>query len=274
MGNTHCHSLGEPRDSFSPRTSGIPASKLPMQHPGFGNFPLQPPQTSQAHVQQVIQGTQLGVPNQPRPSTSPGLQMKSAPHAHPSPIRQSPVPSMVGSSPALEMDHNRPSRPSSRDIREVQQGMGQANSSVLDFSGRQMSQNQQQGRNNIYSMIYQGENSQHRPSSAMSEPGFVNQGHLSRSMSPIVPGNKNSQNDAKRMSCVRDLIHSAIERNLVQSDRPAERPPEKRKYMHNILMYTSRLLSKICDTYTISLFCIIHLYIFHICRACILRASL
>lgn len=226
--HTHREQQSEPRDSFSPRTSGIPASKLPMQHPGFGNFPLQPPQASQTHVQQVIQGAQLGVPNQPRPSTSPGLQMKSAPHAHPSPIRQSPVPSMVGSSPALEMDHNRPSRPSSRDIREVQQGMGQANSSVLDFSGRQMSQNQQQGRNTLYSMMYQGENNQHRPSSAMSEPGFVNQGHLSRSMSPIVPGNKNSQNDAKRMSCVRDLIHSAIERNLVQSDRPTERPPEKR----------------------------------------------
>ena len=231
--------LGETRDTFSPRTSGIPASKLPIQHAGYGNFPLQPPQTSQGLMQQVMQGTQLGVPNQSRPSTSPGVPMKSGPLAHPSPIRQSPVPSRVASSPALDVDLNRPSRPSSRDIREVHQGMGATNPSVLDYSGRQPPPNQQ-GRNNIFgAMMYQGESIQHRPSSAMSEPGFVNQGPQSRSMSPVVSGNKNLQNDAKRMSCVRDLIHSAIERNLVHSDRPADRPPEKRKYF---LQITAHLL--------------------------------
>ncbi|XP_078336139.1 uncharacterized protein LOC111132990 isoform X2 [Crassostrea virginica] len=226
--HSHREPQSETRDTFSPRTSGIPASKLPIQHAGYGNFPLQPPQTSQGLMQQVMQGTQLGVPNQSRPSTSPGVPMKSGPLGHPSPIRQSPVPSRVASSPALDVDLNRPSRPSSRDIREVHQGMGATNPSVLDYSGRQPPPNQQ-GRNNIFgAMMYQGESIQHRPSSAMSEPGFVNQGPQSRSMSPVVSSNKNLQNDAKRMSCVRDLIHSAIERNLVHSDRPADRPPEKR----------------------------------------------
>ncbi|XP_062612338.1 nuclear receptor corepressor 2-like isoform X1 [Saccostrea cucullata] len=230
----------EPRDTFSPRTSGIPASKLPIQQQNTGGFPhqpsptgpthMQPSPTTQTHLQQMMQGAQLGVPTQPRPSTSPGLPMRGGPLPHPSAVRQSPVPGRVASSPALEVDHGHPSRPSSRDVREVQPVMGQAgNPAVLDYSGRQPPQGQQ-GRNSMYNIMYQGENAQHRPSSAMSEPGFVNQGHLSRSMSPVVTGNKSnlSQNDAKRMSCVRDLIHSAIERNLVQPDRPVERPQEKR----------------------------------------------
>ncbi|XP_056017947.1 serine/arginine repetitive matrix protein 2-like isoform X6 [Ostrea edulis] len=229
-GQTHREQQSEPRDSFSPRTSGIPASKLPLQQPSSGGFPHQPQPTSQTHMQQMMQGVQLGMPNQPRPSTSPGVQMRGGQIPHPSAVRHSPVPGRVGSSPAHDIDHNSPSRPSSRDIREVQPGMGQTiNPAVLDYSGRQTIQGQP-GRNNMYNIMYQGDPAQHRPSSAMSEPGFVNQSHLSRSMSPVVTSSKNiqSQNDPKRMSCVRDLIHSAIERNLVQSDRPGERPPEKR----------------------------------------------
>ena len=97
-----------------------------------------------------------------------------------------------------------------------------------------MTDHQKHTQKQLYTLLHTPDpTGQPHPSSAMSEPGFP---HSSRSVSPNVASRLHNTGSVgsivdkrQKLSCVRDLIHSAIERNLANPER-GEKPPDKREF--------------------------------------------
>jgi hypothetical protein len=147
----------------------------------------------------------------------------------------------MGQSPgAADMD--RMSRPPSQEIPVIKESPSPSQVKQVEFG-------QPKGMQHLYDLLNKANReiiSPHRPASAQSEPGLVPYGVTSgrRSLSPNVHAQSVNQQQStmngsgkmNKPACVRDLIHSAIERNLGQTDpkgdpRPPmmDRPIDKRK---------------------------------------------
>ncbi|KAL3856873.1 hypothetical protein ACJMK2_011584, partial [Sinanodonta woodiana] len=193
----------------SPHTSGIPM-------PGARQF--QGSSTSLGQVQAVDQSQPMGSQPSSRPGSRPG--------------------SAYGSGHQGQSPSSRPSsRPSSHEV-PIMKDQGQSQMGVIDFSHASSGYSQ-------FSTMSTREVMQQprRPSSSLSEPGVrVMSPHTGGTQGYNAPGPRNLspqpqmntfQATDKKLSkptCVRDLIHTAIERNLSQNnDRSTEAAPEQRQ---------------------------------------------
>lgn len=243
------------RDSFSPRTSGIPVSRIhqnlvhqthiaPHQLPGSAN---------NQGGSNMVSSSMQGISSQVRPGSAgtgvvqqSGMGQIGGQRLTPGQMQ---VQSQVrpASSPAVDVEMTQ--RPSSREIPTVKEPHGNGQ------GGMDLSHNKNKNYS-LYNLLYTREQpSPHRPSSAQSEPGHMAPSPgLLRSLSPnVLPqqgGFGNNQIDKRsqqqqqqqqhKPACVRDLIHSAIERNLGQSnDKPEQPIPEKSKYLYISASYLS-----------------------------------
>ncbi|KAK3589151.1 hypothetical protein CHS0354_017117 [Potamilus streckersoni] len=193
----------------SPHTSGIPM-------PGARQF--QGSSASLGQVQSVDQSQPMGSQSSSRPGSRPG--------------------SAYGSGHQGQSPSSRPSsRPSSHEV-PIMKDQGQSQMGVIDFSHASSGYSQ-------FPTMSSREAMQQplRPSSSLSEPGMRvmsphaggTQGYNApgpRNLSPQPQMNAFQATDKKhsKATCVRDLIHTAIERNLSQNnDRTTEAASEQRQ---------------------------------------------
>ncbi|XP_071179529.1 nuclear receptor corepressor 1-like isoform X3 [Mytilus edulis] len=254
----------EARDTFSPRVSGIPAGRAnmhPVQGPTVtssmtsGPASTSPivssspfPQTPQGYpvpgptMEASATSSRSGTPGsigQGRPGSvhalqSPGSQMRpgSAQSVH-SPAQPH------GRSPGVA-EAERMSRPPSQEIPVIKESPSPIGSQV-----KPQEFGQPKGMQHLYDLLNKAsreQSSPHRPASAQSDSGLMPYGMISgrRSLSPNVHAQNMAQqqnmiNGGKmgKPACVRDLIHSAIERNLGQANDPK---PEQRPQMQERLV--------------------------------------
>lgn len=243
----------EARDSFSPRVSGIPVSRVNM-HPvpsssvpssvtpghaatspitsGVAGIPMTPQgyPVPGPTMEASAAGSRSGTPGsvgQPRPGSGHALQSPGS-QIRPGSAQSVHSPATHGRSPGVT-EAERLSRPPSHEVPIIKES-----SSPGGSQGKPMEQGQPKGMHHLYDLLNKGNRDQgspHRPASAQSEPGLVpwiSSGR--RSLSPNVhaqqsTGVMNGSGKINKPACVRDLIHSAIERNLGQSTDPPKPDP-------------------------------------------------